>query len=154
MNPDNTNDVSCPRIFDGKDLYYNLKEKLRKKKSMTTNIQWKLIVSTIFLTLIFSLNVVECCSGGKTTTEQPAEATEAPAYSKKSTMMNDDGTPMMTDAPANTNSSTMMNGNGTMMAYNTTMMAYNSTMMAGSTTEKSLYTPYYNMTYQRKHIQT
>ena len=73
--------------------------------------------------------------------------------------MNDDG--MMTDAPANPNSSTMMNGNGTMMngngtmmAYNTTMMAYNSTMMAGSTTEKSLYTPYYNMTYERKHIQT
>merc|ERR1712223_1384217 len=62
-------------------------------------------------------------------------------------MMNDDSTMMMTDAPANTNSSTMMNG--TMMPYNSTMMAYNSTMMAGSTTEKSLYTPYYNMTYEQ-----
>merc|ERR1719288_426633 len=48
---------------------------------------------------------------------------------------------MMSDAPADQNSSTMMNGNSTMMAYN-------STMMAGPTTEKSLYTPYYNMTYE------
>ena len=85
---------------------------------MTTDIQWKLIVSTIFLTLIFSLDVVECCSKSKTTTEKPAEATDAPADPESSTMMNDD-----------------------------------STMMAGST-EKSLYTPYYNATYERKHIQT
>ena len=127
---------------------------------MTTDIQWKLIVSTIFLTLIFSLDVVECCSKSKTTTAKPAEATDAPADPESSTMMNDDGS-MMTDAPADPNSSTMMNGNGTMMAYNSTMMAYNSTMMAynstmmaGPTTEKSLYTPYYNMTYEGKHIQT
>merc|ERR1712223_909365 len=109
---------SCPRIFDGKDLYYNLKEKLRKKKSMTTDIQWKLIVSTIFLTLIFGLNVVECCSGGKTTTEAPAETTDAPANPESSTMMNDDGNKM-------------------------------TSMMADSTTENSLYTPYYNATYER-----
>ena len=93
---------------------------------MTTDIQWKLIVSTIFLTLIFSLEVVDCCSGGKTTTEKPAEATEAPADPKSSTMMNDDGT----------------------------TMPYDGTMMPESTTEKSLYTPYYNATYERKHIHT
>ena len=105
---------------------------------MTTDIQWKLIVSTIFLTLIFSLNVVECCSKSKTTTEKPAEATDAPDDSKSSTMMNDDGS-MMTDAPADPNSSTMMNDNGTMMPYNSTMMPYNSTMMAQTT---RTYPPY------------
>jgi len=81
---------------------------------MTTDIQWKLIVSTIFLTLIFSLDVVECCSKSKTTTEKPAEATDAPAEA--------------TDAPADPGSSTMMNDDGSMMTYDSTMKA-DSTMM-------------------------
>ena len=32
MNPDNTNDVSCPRIFDGKDLHYSFKETVEEEE--------------------------------------------------------------------------------------------------------------------------